>query len=854
MTTTPALTRVTIRPGSLADSHGEPVTVGVPLPPGRVRDAARLVAWAGAPLPTAATVLERWPDGSVRWALLDLRLDVPAAGLVVEIHDGRAGAPGAPALTVARAGRGAVVTDGTRRLELDLDHAGLITSCSVGGRPAFVCDEPLVQVRDHDGQAVTITWSDLDVAHESALRAVLAVRGTAPLPDGGRLQVTLHVTVGAGCDAIGLGLDLHNPRAARHDGGFWELGDPGSVRLQGVALAWATPSPAQGARVSLERDMPEQPVALPVTIAQHASGGEHWQSRVHVNAAGVVGLDERGYTVRAGESAHSGLRATPALVCAHAGGALGVTSRLFWEVFPRALDVSADGRVRYWCLPVTREAHELQGGERFDADCWIGIGDGASPLPAWCRTPATALPAIDGVAVAEVLPHLQPAGTSAHPVYETLIAAAVEGDDTFLAKRERIDEYGWRHFGDLYADHENGTEPGRQFVSHYNNQYDAVLGLTLQALRHDDHRWWRMASDLARHVSRIDVYWTTEDRAAYNGGQFWHTGHYTDAGTSTHRTYPRNSGLHGGGPSNEQCYPHGLLLHYFLTGDRVCRDAVVGLGEWMIAADDGRLARFPLPWLSTAPTGGASATESADYHGPGRGVANAILALLHAHRVTGDARFADKAEALVRRVIHPDDDIASLHLLEVERRWSYTVCLQALGRYLWVHEARGTDARWNYARACLLHYARWMAEHEYCYLDKPEVLEFPTETWAAQDIRKSEVFDLAAWHAPTAEERARFLERARFFHERSLQTLAASPTRTRTRPVVLLLQYGHARGWFERATPAAPLRPAPAGPWPPPSRFVPQRTIAVRRLKWVVIAAAAAALSGAALLVRAVIG
>jgi hypothetical protein len=159
----------------------------------------------------------------------------------------------------------------------------------------------------------------------------------------------------------------------------------------------------------------------------------------------------------------------------------------------------------------------------------------------------------------------------------------------------------------------------------------------------------------------------------------------------------------------------------------------------MIAADDGRLARFPLPWLSAAPTGGASSTESADYHGPGRGVANASLALLHAHRVTGDARFADKAEALVRRVIHPDDDIASLHLLEVERRWSYTVCLQALGRYLWVHEARGTDARWNYARACLLHYARWMAEHEYCYLDKPEVLEFPTETWAAQDIRKSEV-------------------------------------------------------------------------------------------------------------------
>ena len=37
---------------------------------------------------------------------------------------------------------------------------------------------------------------------------------------------------------------------------------------------------------------------------------------------------------------------------------------------------------------------------------------------------------------------------------------------------------------------------------------------------------------------------------------------------------------------------------------------------------------------------------------------------------------------------------------------------------------------------------------------------------------------------------------------RSLETLAASPTRTRTRPLVLLLQYGYSRVWFERILPA----------------------------------------------------
>jgi hypothetical protein len=428
----------------------------------------------------------------------------------------------------------------------------------------------------------------------------------------------------------------------------------------------------------------------------------------------------------------------------------------------------------------------------------------------------------------------------------------MDGPDAFLAKRERIDEYGWRHFGDLYADHENGGVPGRTFVSHYNNQYDAVLGLTLQALRHDDHRWWVQAHDLARHVARIDIYWTTEDRAAYNGGLFWHTGHYTDAGTSTHRCYPRNSGLHGGGPANEQCYSTGHLLHYFLTGDVVSREAVVSLGEWMIAADDSRGARWPLPWLSGAPTGGASATESPDYHGPGRGAANAVQALLNAGRVTGDARFTRKAEALLRRVIHPEDDPAAYQLLDIERRWSYTVLLQLIGRCLWARF--GDEHLQTYLRASLLRYVRWMAEHEYCYLDKPEVLEFPTETWAAQDLRKAEIFDVAAYFAESAAERDRFLERARYFHARSVETLAQSGTATRTRPLVLLLQYGYTRPWYDRHAAEAPLAPPSPREWPPKRRFEPQRVVAGRRARWLAAAALATAILVALVLVVAVRG
>src|SRR5258708_37731702 len=110
--------------------------------------------------------------------------------------------------------------------------------------------------------------------------------------------------------------------------------------------------------------------------------------------------------------------------------------------------------------------------------------------------------------------------------------------------------------------------------------------------------------------------------------------------------------------------------------------------------------------------------------------------------------------------------------------------LQSLGRYLDDKAERDQrDQMYAYARASLLHYARWMADHEYPYLDKPEILEYPTETWAAQDMRKSEVFKYAALHAKGGE-RARFLERAEFFFRDSTSRLSGMKTRTLCRPVV----------------------------------------------------------------------
>src|SRR5262249_26351355 len=159
----------------------------------------------------------------------------------------------------------------------------------------------------------------------------------------------------------------------------------------------------------------------------------------------------------------------------------------------------------------------------------------------------------------------------------------------------------------------------------------------------------------------------------------------------------------------------GLMWHYFLTGERASRESAIGLARWVIEMDDGRLT--PFRWLARGATGLASSTQSTDYHGPGRGAGNSILACLVAHQLTDEVIFASKADELIARCIHPADDIDARDLLNPERRWSYTVFLQTLGFYLHRKQERSElDRHYAYAQASLLHYARWMLAHERPYL------------------------------------------------------------------------------------------------------------------------------------------
>src|SRR5581483_11543848 len=471
----------------------------------------------------------------------------------------------------------------------------------------------------------------------------------------------------AGSATVHVDLTVRNPRRAAHPGGFWELGDAGSVLIEEAVLEFPLGSAVDGVRCSVERGAPLESCAMPFELYQDSSGGDQWRSPNHVNRDGQIPLTFRGYRLRAGGRETAGLRACPILTVTGGGRQLTVTTQYFWENFPKALNVAGDRLVVGLFPGQFSDAHEIQGGEQKTHRLTIAFDeDRVSEMPLeWARSPLIARADPWWYADAEAVSYLCPEATDPNVEYLDLIHAGIEGANRFERKREIIDEYGWRNFGDIYADHEGFYYKGpAPVVSHYNNQYDAIAGFAIQFFRTGDARWWRLMDELARHV--VDIYHTTEDKPQYNRGLFWHTCHYADAGRATHRSYARNSGTNGGGPSAQHNYSTGLMLHYFLTGSAASREAAVGLADWVVNMEDGRQTVFR--WVDRGPTGWATDGPSGP-NGPNRASGNSLQTLINGTRLEGDRRYLLQAEQLIRRAIHPRQDLDALDLLNVELRW-----------------------------------------------------------------------------------------------------------------------------------------------------------------------------------------
>jgi len=801
------------------------ISTGVPMPLGVVKQASAIsIHRAGAEqaISNTAKVLSLWPDGSIRWLLLEFAVPIETGQhavfslrLIENLHktsnnpteskqfvSGDAcfaidKLPHEP-LAVARSDSSSVAAPTATWLQITNAHAE-VASLSIKEQ----------QWRHHhEGQSVELhTQGELTV-------------NDAQLP----LQVTISHKIYHLPPISRVSVSIHNPAAARHPQGIWDLGDTGSVQFSGLTLGMQIPKNSQF-DWTIDADAPRRRWPADgsseqnyLRIEQHGSGGSHWNSPVHVDASGQCSVSESGYRISsASDELGQGARCSPSVSVASDDTSWSLSTSQFWQRFPKALEIKQRG-LELQILPVHKgRLHELQGGESCSFEFQL----------VHAQTDSNTDQSLNLRLVVPASQHaiLQyagfPASSDLDERYSALLAKGLYGEHSFKQKREAIDEFGWRHFGELYADHETWNQLSAEpLVSHYNNQYDVLLGFAHQYLLSGDSRWYELMDDLARHIMDIDVYRTELDRAEYNHGLFWHTDHYVSAGTATHRTYSKlqQSATHqvsGGGPGGQHCYTGGLRAYFLLTGNARARETVLQMTRWIDIVYQGSGSLFEcvvdtlkrdLPTLIKTLRG----QKVLRYRFPlDRGVGNYIRALLDCFELEADQQYIDKAGDIIRETIGPLDDMNDRDLADVENTWFYTIFLQALVDFLDVKQhLQQHDTDFHYARDCLLHYASWMVENEVPNLESRQPLEFRNDTWVAQDSRKAAILHAAYRYAHT--NRSPYLKKARFFKHYVLTHLEKSDTAHYTRIQAILLQNHNPVGyqWIEQA-PLPISSPAP---------------------------------------------
>ena len=269
----------------------------------------------------------------------------------------------------------------------------------------------------HTGRGGLSNTRQKELEQAGPVRSTFAARGCTGAGEAYSIadfEARYHVF--AGLSVVRVEFTLRNTNSAKHPGGLWDLGDPGSVLLTDAAYMFRLPAPVTThATCSVERGAPAADFPLPFELYQESSGGENWRGRNHVNRAGEVPLRFRGYRLNGAETPG---RATPIVLIP----GLGVTVPHFWENFPIAVEATADSITLRLLPKQFPDLHELQGGEQKTWMFAVAVGgDAEAEALEWFRTPPRVTLPPEWVAATGAVPYLTPQSTDPNRDYLALV-------------------------------------------------------------------------------------------------------------------------------------------------------------------------------------------------------------------------------------------------------------------------------------------------------------------------------------------------------------------------------------------------------------------------------------------------
>lgn len=760
-------------------------STGIPCPIGHwsATTSFRVTEVNGFVISSFCKIIQLWPDGSIKWLRCEglitkkslIESDVTSLSLSVIAEESncpiKLESPvkeSDTSITVSLNKGESVVIDKLSPLQFNFYNTVNTALKSEGNSISkFVLKEFSYELHQCSGKYVAVTIVQKHLIKFTDNNHILCAIKTSLFLSDGTLKGTVSFT---------------NPKAASHPNGQWDLGDPNSVDINELCLSITTQTNDNYFSID-ELNFPTKQ-AKKLSLYQASSGFDNWDSPVHVNKDNCVTLPFNGYKVYADEElALEGSQASPTIDLNKNEFAHKVNIEEFWQNFPSSVVITER------CVDISLL------GSRFAQPQELQPGEQKTRSFSFSQRPSNNLVALlnnNWLHQSGCLPFFPDAPLP----MQNLIEQGINGESSFFEKRKQIDQFGWRHFGELYADHEKALSPNEDyFISHYNNQYDPIMGMLYQWMLTGNSKWFELADTLAKHVADIDVYHTEMDKPEYSGGLFWHTDHYVQACTATHRTYSKlqPTGVYddhagGGGPGGQHCYTGGLTLHYLLTGYTPSKEAALSVCSWInrYYEGDGTLLGALLA-IKNSEMPGLKNVKNGKYP-LDRGTGNYIQTLLDRFELKGLLSDLELAAEIITHTFSANDDIEHKRLTNVEDTWFYTVFLQAVCRFIALKEQLGLiDDAYHNTVLALKHYASWMIDNEYAYLDNPDILEFPNQTWSAQDLRKLGILYFASNYLEASKAKAA-VNKAQELESTISKRLSDSHESCSTRVLCLMMQ------------------------------------------------------------------
>ena len=568
---------LTVRSPDQVNRVGWPVTSGIPVAAGRLQQGDPMVLRTveGVAVPLQTEALGFWPDGSIKWLLLDFQTDLRGGQIRRFVLQHGAGLPASPQrdLTVSlrRDHRGITIDTGVLKamlnparfrlldrvwLDRDRDRRyGKSERITGSERAGIVLTTP-------DGQRFTADWTgaEMNIEQTGPLRACVRIAGDHISRNGKRFRYVLRVHAYAGLPHLQLEYTFVN-----------DFTSETMTQVESLELVFAAPTG---------------------TSVKGALGGVATGRR-------LFQVDDRRFEV---DGKDAGRRAAGWAALAHAGGGFAVGVRNFWQNWPKALTLSEEGgtsQLRVGILPefpdglydtddlkqecklyyyLRKGVYTFKVGVARTHILWATYFGGTlqrTELDQYFRAvdqPLLAQRTPEDISRTHVLGVVPPADPSRYAGFDAWMKGFTQ---LHLEDVEVVREFGLLNYGDWF---------NVNWDSWGNLEYDTAHCFFIHYLRTGDRRCFERAAEGARHLVDVDIsHAVNEDVRGYGGslnflpGSIWchtvgHTGGYyaTYDGEKYQNEAPLvMKGAYQVGMSDTgHVWIEGVFDHYHLTGNR----------------------------------------------------------------------------------------------------------------------------------------------------------------------------------------------------------------------------------------------------------------------------------------------